>query len=212
MKLFTYFRSSASYRVRIALNLKGLDAEMLPVNLLLDEQKQERYARVNPQGLVPALMTDTGDVLTQSLAIMEYLEEKYPTPALLPNLPEERAHVRALALCLACEVAPLNNIGVLNYLTGTLGVSEDVKNDWYTHWITRGLSAFEALLARGTAGQFCHGDTPTLADCVLVPQVYNARRFNCDLSAYPRLVAIDSHCATHPAFIKAHPDRQPDKP
>lgn len=212
MKLYTYYRSSASYRVRIALALKNLSPEHVPVNLLKGEQKEGAYGQVNPQHLLPALVTDAGETLTQSLAIIEYLEEAYPTPALLPKRAEDRARVRALALSIACEVAPLNNLGTLKYLTDSLGVDEDTKNAWYAHWVAKGLSAFEALLAQHGAGQFCFGDGPSMADCILVPQLYNARRFNCDLSAYPKAVAIDAHCASHPAFIVAHPENQTDTP
>lgn len=210
LTLYGYFRSSASYRVRIALNLKGLGAEHVPVNLLKGEQKGEAYRAINPQGLVPALV-DGGRVMTQSLAIIEYLEERYPAPALLPKSPEERARVRALSMMVACEMAPLNNSGVLNYLGGTLGLDDAQKKAWYQHWIKTGFTALEAMLTeQAGTGRFCHGDAPGMADCVLVPQVFNARRFECDLSAYPRIVAIDAACAALDAFKTAHPAVQPD--
>jgi maleylacetoacetate isomerase len=211
MKLYSYFRSSASYRVRIALNLKGLMPEIIPVNLLKGEQKAEAYRRVNPQQLVPSLVED-GQVLTQSLAIMEYLDEQYPVPPLLPQAPLERARVRALAQAIACEMAPLNNVGVLQFLTQSMGVSDEGKMQWYRHWVSKGFEAVESLLASGGAATYCHGASPTLADCCLVPQVYNARRFNCDLSPYPLLTAIAGRCDAHPAFAAAHPSRQLDAP
>lgn len=208
MKLYGYFRSSASYRVRIGLNLKGLPAEQAPVNLLRDEQKSAAYTAVNPQQLVPALAVD-GAVLTQSLAILEYLEDTHPSPALLPKDAAGRARVRALALAVACEMHPVNNVGVLRYLTDTLGVSEAQKTAWYHHWLGKGFSALEAMLAHG-AGRFCHGDAPGMADCCLVPQVFNARRFEFDLSPYPTVLRIDAACAELPAFQAAHPSRQAD--
>ncbi len=204
MKLYSYYRSSASYRVRIALALKGLAYDTIPVNLLDGEQLFDSYAKLNPQRKVPALL-DGAMLLTQSLAIIEYLEETHPTPALLPATPAERARVRALSLAVACEIAPLNNVGVLKYLTGTLGVSDDAKNAWYAHWIAEGLQALETMTAKG-AGVFCHGDAPGMADCCLVPQLYNARRYQCDLAAYPTLTRIDAACAKLPAFQQAHPD------
>ncbi|WP_142846445.1 maleylacetoacetate isomerase [Telmatospirillum sp. J64-1] len=212
MKLYTYFRSSAAYRVRIALGLKGVGYDSLPVHLLRDggEQHRDAYLALNPQGLVPVLEED-GRVLTQSLAIIEYLEETHPAPALLPSDPVERARVRALAQAVACDIHPLNNLRVLRYLVRTLGVSEEQKNAWYRHWIETGLPALESMLAGHPAtGRFCHGDTPGLADCVLVPQLFNARRFQIDLAPYPTLTRIDEACAALPAFQAAHPDNQPD--
>lgn len=210
LTLYSYFRSSASYRVRIALNLKGLAYTQVPVNLLKGEQADSAYTRLNPQGLVPSLVEDE-HALTQSLAIMEYLDECHPEPPLLPLTPRERARVRALALTVACEIAPLNNSGVLAYLTGQAGVGEQAKKAWYQHWIHKGFSALEAMLsAQAGTGRFCHGDAPSLADCCLVPQVFNARRFEADLSAYPTIVRIDAACADLPAFTAAHPARQPD--
>lgn len=213
LKLYSYYRSSASYRVRIALALKNLPFELEAVNLLAGEQKSASYASVNPQQLLPALIDEAGHTLTQSLAIIEYLEETHPAPALLPQTPHERARVRALALSIACEIAPLNNVGVLKYLTDTLGVAEDAKNSWYAHWIAKGLTAVEKSLANSSdTGTFCHGDAPGLADCVLVPQIYNARRYECDLSPYPTIRRVYEACEKHPAFRAAHPDNQPDKP
>ena len=212
MKLYTYFRSSAAYRVRIALALKGLQPVMIPVHLLRDggEQSSPEYLALNRQGLIPAL-DDDGTLVTQSMAICEYLEEIKPIPALLPADPAARARVRALALAIACEIHPLNNLRVLNYLTGTLGLSEAQKLAWYHHWIRLGFSALEAQLAEeSTSGSFCHGDTPTLADVFLVPQVANARRFDLDLSAFPTLLRIDANCRELPAFIAAAPQNQAD--
>lgn len=212
MKLYTYFRSSAAYRVRIALNLKGIVAEQLPVHLVRNggEQKLPAYRALNPQGLVPAL-EDEGALLTQSLAIMEYLEETHPKPALLPADAVGRARVRAIAQSIACEIHPLNNLRVLGYLGGELGLSDEQKRTWYQHWVCLGFEALEQQLARDAAtGRFCHGDTPTFADCCLVPQVFNARRFDIDLSPYPTLQRIDAHCATLEAFAAAAPARQAD--
>lgn len=211
MKLYTYFRSSAAYRVRIALNLKGLPYEAVPVHLVRHggEQLADAYRAVNPSALVPSLQDD-GATITQSMAIVEYLEEAHPAVPLLPSAPLERARVRALAQMIACDIHPLDNLRVLRYLVRTLGVGEEAKNDWYRHWIHEGFAAFEAQLARGSAGRFCHGDAPTIADCFLVPQVYNAQRFDIDLGAWPRIVAINDACAQLPAFIAAHPAQQAD--
>ena len=212
MKLYNYFRSSSAYRVRIALNLKGLDYEYVAVHLNRNggEQFASGFRALNPQALVPVLI-DGEAALTQSLAIIEYLDEVYPDPALLPATPAERARVRSLALAIACEIHPVNNLRVLNYLTRTLGVGDEAKAAWYRHWVTLGLEALEARLASDPAtGHFCHGDAPGLADCCLVPQLFNARRFGCDLAAYPTLLAIESHCETLEAFQRAAPGRQPD--
>jgi maleylpyruvate isomerase len=216
MKLYTYFRSSAAWRVRIALNLKGLPYEAVPVHLVKHggEQLQPAYRDINPSALVPCL-EDRGETLTQSMAIIEYLEEMHPQIALLPAAPLERARVRALAQMIACDIHPLDNLRVLRYLVRTLGVGEDAKNAWYRHWIGEGFAALEAQLARGPApgpgwGRFCHGDTPTIADCFLVPQVYNAARFDVDMTPYPRIAGIDAACAELPAFAQAHPSRQAD--
>ncbi|MCX9156450.1 maleylacetoacetate isomerase [Niveibacterium sp. 24ML] len=212
MKLYTYFRSSAAYRVRIALNLKGLKPETLPVHLLRGggEQKQPDYLALNPQALVPAL-EDDGHLLTQSLAIIEYLDEVVPAPPLLPADAPGRARVRAIAQSIACEIHPLNNLRVLAYLTKTLGVADAARQDWYRHWVFTGFGALETQLSRDPAcGVFCHGDSPTIADCCLVPQVFNARRFEIDLSAFPTLVRIDAACQRLAAFVDAAPARQPD--
>lgn len=216
MKLYSYFRSSASYRVRIALNLKGLPCEIVPVHLLRDggEQLREPYRQLNPDALVPAFVDESGaepTVLTQSLAIIEYLEESYPQPPLLPRGNVDRAYVRSLALTIACEIHPLNNLRVLRYLAWDLKVSEEQKNAWYRHWCEHGLASVEARLARDSrTGRFCYGDTPTLADCVLVPQIANAQRFNCDLSAMSTIMCINQACLELDAFAEAAPDRQPD--
>lgn len=208
MKLYSYFRSSAAYRVRIALALKGLDADILPINLLKGEQKSDDYLAINPQGLIPSLQVDDA-VLSQSLAIMEYLEEVDNTVPLLPSDPVARASVRAMAQLIACEVHPLNNLRVLQYLTGELGVDDATKMTWYAHWIHQGFISLEAMLKQH-AGQFCYGDTPTMADCCLIPQVYNAKRFNVELSSYPTIMRIYEHCNSLPAFIQAKPENQID--
>jgi maleylpyruvate isomerase len=212
MKLYTYFRSSAAYRVRIALNLKGLSYEAVPVHLARSEQLQEGYRTINPSALVPSLQDERG-TLTQSMAILEYLEETHPDVPLLPVDPLGRARVRELAQMIACDIHPLNNLRVLRYLVHTLGVADEAKNEWYRHWVSEGFAAVEAQLARdpGTA-HFCHGETPTLADCFLVPQVYNAERFEIDMSAYPNIARINANCTDLPAFRHAHPSQQPDAP
>ncbi len=212
MKLHGYYRSSASYRVRIALNLKNLDADTATVHLSRNggEQFQAVFASLNPQHLLPVLETD-GAVLTQSLAMIEYLDETRPGLKLLPEDALGRARVRQLAMVSACDIHPLNNLRVLKYLTATLGVSEEQKNSWYRHWTDLGLAALETELAASPhTGPYCHGDTPTLADCCLLPQIYNARRFNCDLSGYPTILRIVAQCEALPAFQAAHPDVQPD--
>jgi len=211
MKLYDYFRSSAAYRVRIALNLKGLVPERAFVHLRRGAQRGDDYLALNPQGLVPSVVTDGGDVLTQSLAIVEWLDETHPQPPLLPPDAAGRARVRALALAIACDIHPLNNLRVLNYLTGTLGATEAQKNGWYRYWCDVGLEALETQLARETAtGTFCHGGTPTIADICLVPQLANARRVDLDLALYPTLLSIEAACNALPAFAAAAPSRQPD--
>lgn len=210
--LYTYFRSSAAYRVRIALNLKRIDYQAVPVHLVKGggEQKSADYLALNPQGLVPVLDVD-GQVLTQSLAIMEYLDETHPDPALLPADALGRARVRAIAQAIACDIHPINNLRVLRYLGGTLGLDQAAKDTWYRHWVETGLQAVEAMLAGDRrTGAFCHGDQPSLADCCLVPQVFNAKRFNCDLTALPTIGRIVDHCQEIEAFSRAAPDRQPD--
>lgn len=212
MKLYSYFRSSASYRVRIALNLKGLPYEYLPVHLVRNggEQLAPAYRVVNPDGLVPAFV-DGEEVITQSLAIIEYLDETCPEPALLPDNSLARALVRSLALQIVCEIHPLNNPRVLKYLTGTLGANEAAKSAWYRHWIETGFASLETRLAKGAhTGTFCYGDTPTLADLCLVPQVFNARRFSIDTDRYPTIARIEACAMTLPAFANAAPAQQPD--
>ena len=212
MKLYTYFRSSAAYRVRIALNLKGLDYEAVPVHLLRDggQQLMDDYLVVNPSALVPALQ-DEDVTLTQSMAIIEYLEEVYPRVALLPKDAIGRARVRELAQIVACDIHPVNNLRVLKYLVKHLGQSEAAKTEWYRHWAIEGLRSLEAHLARNPGtGSFCHGDTPTMADCFLVPQVFNAKRFDIDVDAYPTIARINDLCVDLPAFKAAHPSQQPD--
>lgn len=212
MKLYSYFRSSAAYRVRIALNLKGLDHEVLPVHLLRDggEQHQADYRRINPAGLVPALDVD-GMILTQSLAIIEFLDESWPEPPLLPSSLHERAMVRAIAQTIACDIHPLNNLRVLQRLTRDFGATDAQKNAWYRHWVETGLETVEALLASCPHdGRFCLGDSPTLADICLVPQVFNARRFHCGIDHLPHIARVVGACEALEAFIRAAPERQPD--
>jgi maleylpyruvate isomerase len=212
MKLYTFFRSSASYRVRIALNLKRLTYEQIPIHLRRagGEQFAASYKTINPQALVPAL-EDGGRILIQSLAIMEYLEERYPKPPLLPADPADRALVRSMALIIACEIHPIQNLRVLIHLKNNLKQSDDDLNRWARHWIDLGLSALEQSVTSGPKrGTFCFDDTPTLADICLVPQLANARRFGCDLSAYPTLLRIETVCNALPAFADAAPEKQPD--
>jgi maleylacetoacetate isomerase len=212
MKLYTFFRSSASYRVRIALNLKGLDYEQAPIHLRRGggEQLATAYRAINPQALVPAL-EDSARILTQSLAIMEYLEERYPKPPLLPADPADRALVRSMALIIACEIHPIQNLRVLVYLKNHLKQSDEDLNRWARHWIDLGLSALEQMVVSAPQrGRFCFGNTPTFADICLVPQLANARRFGCDLSAYPALLQIETACNALPAFANAAPEKQPD--
>ncbi|WP_252092365.1 maleylacetoacetate isomerase [Pseudomonas sp. MWU13-3659] len=208
MELFTYYRSTSSYRVRIALALKGLDYQAEPVNLLKGEQRGEQYLALNPQGRVPALRTDDGELLVQSPAIIEYLEEAHPQPALLPTSAEARAKVRGVAAIIGCDIHPLHNVSVLNQLR-QLGHDESQVNQWIGHWISQGLAAIEKLI--GDDG-FCFGATPGLADVYLIPQLYAAERFNIDLSGYPRIRRVAALAEQHPAFRKAHPARQPDTP
>ena len=211
--LYTYYRSSAAYRVRIALNLKGMPYTAVPVHLVKDggQHRSAAYRARNPQALVPAFELEDGTVLTQSLAIMEYLDEVQPEPALLPADAIGGARVRALAQAIACDPHPVNNLRVLQYLSQQLGISAEQKDAWYRHWVATGLQGLEALLAdHPSTGRFCHGDTPTLADCCLVPQLYNARRFQCPLDAYPTIRRIAAACETLPAFQQAAPEVQPD--
>lgn len=211
IELYDYFRSSAAYRVRIALNLKGLEYRSLPVNLRDGQQREPGYREeVQAQGLVPALDID-GLRLTQSLAICEYLEETHPEPALLPSDAADRARVRALAQMVACDIHPINNLRILQYLTGTLGVDEDAKLAWYRHWVEEGFCAIEQRLAKDNdTGRFCHGDTPGMADICLVPQVYNANRFKVDMAPFPTIARINQACLESPAFDRARPENQPD--
>lgn len=210
MKLYNYFRSSASFRVRIALELKGLSYDYVPVHLVKGEHKQEKYAVVSAAMLVPTLETDGGELLGQSMAIIEYLEELHPQPPLLPSEAAERAHVRALAQLVACEIHPLNNLRVLKYLVNELKVGEEAKNAWYRHWVRNGLEMFERELARLPVSRFCFGDTPTLADCCLVPQIFNGRRFDVDFSGLPRTMAAFDACMEQVPFQKAQPSSCPD--
>lgn len=219
MQLYNYFRSSASFRVRIALQIKGLPYDYLPVHLVKGEHKAPAYANRIGDALVPTLVTDEGAALSQSMAIIEYLEEIYPTPALLPATPLARARVRALAQMVACEIHPINNLRVLKYLVHDLKVEEDAKNAWYRHWVRSGLEAFErqlALLASERAAQglapsvLCWGDTPTLADCCLVPQIFNAQRFNVDLGQLPLTMRAFEVGMALPAFQQAQPSACPD--
>jgi maleylacetoacetate isomerase len=210
MKLYNYFRSSASFRVRIALELKGLGYEYLPVHLAKGEHKEAGYAAVSPSSLVPTLETDAGDRLGQSMAIIEYLDEIHPQPPLLPREPLARARVRALAQLIACEIHPLNNLRVLKYLTRELKVTEETKNTWYLHWVQVGLQAFERELSQLPPSTYCFGDSPTLADCCLVPQIFNAKRFNAGFDGLPRTMAAFEACMALPAFQKAQPSNCPD--
>jgi maleylacetoacetate isomerase len=204
--LYDYFRSSASYRVRIALNLKGIEYEHRPVSLINGAQNDPEYKALNPQGLVPMLEID-GHRLTQSLSIMVYLDQVYPDPPLMPRDPADGAHVRSMALAVACDIHPLNNLRVLKYLKNDLGVSEEAKDEWYRHWVAEGLAALEEM-ARPRAGAFLFADSPTIADVCLVPQLYNARRFSVPITDYPTLRRADETASAHAAFAAAHPDRQ----
>ena len=212
MKLYTFFRSSASYRVRIALNLKGLKYEQAPIHLRRGggEQLSAAYKAINTQALVPAL-EDDGKILTQSLAIIEYLEERYPQPPLLPPDPANKALVRSMALVIACEVHPIQNLRVLQYVKREYNQSDEQVNRWAQHWINLGLAALEQMItAEARRGKFCFGDKPSLADICLVPQLGNARRYGCDLSLYPTILEIEKSCMALPAFADAAPEKQPD--
>jgi len=208
MELYNYYRSSASYRVRIALALKGLEYDYKPVHLAKNEQFTESYAAVSAARLVP-LLRDGETMVTQSMAIMEYLEETHPEPALLPRDPGGRARVRALALDIACEIHPLNNLRVLRYLTRDLKLSEDDKNRWYRHWVETGLETVERQLLAQPA-TYCHGETPSMADCVLVPQIFNARRFDCRLEHVPQIMRVFEACMKLDAFERTRPENCPD--
>lgn len=210
MKLYNYFRSSASFRVRIALELKGLAYEYKSVHLVKKENLQDGYRAIAPTGLVPALVMDDGTVLEQSMATIEYLDETHPEPPLLPRDALGRAKVRALAQLVACEIHPLNNTRVLRYLAGDLKLDEATRNTWYRHWVREGLEAFERELARLPASKYCYGDTPTLADCLLVPQIFNAKRFDTPLDGLKRVMQVFDACMQHSAFQKAQPSSCPD--
>jgi maleylacetoacetate isomerase len=211
MKLYTYFRSSAAFRVRIALNLKGIAYEPSFVHLPKGEHRKPEYAELNPQALVPTLALDDGTRLTQSLAIIEYLDETYPQQPLVPKDTQGRARMRSLALLVACEIHPLNNLRTLQYLRRHLGQDEQGIKAWYSHWIADGLAKLEADLAGSKAtGKFCHGDTPSMADCCLVPQVFNAKRYDCDLGPYPTMMRVFEACMKLDAFDRAQPSKQPD--
>ena len=221
LNLYSYFRSTAAYRVRLALNLKGLEYDVIPVHLLRDggEHKSPEYLAKNPTGLVPTLEVDKrvensvndSVYIAQSIAILEYLEERYPEPPLLPADPLGRARVRALTQTIACDMHPLNNLRVLKYLTGPMGLSEEQKLQWYKHWIAVGFSSIETTLSnKTTTGLFCHGDQASFADCCLIPQIYNAERFGCPMDDYPSIARINDHCKSLEAFIDADPATQPD--
>ncbi len=209
MRLYNYFRSSASFRVRIALELKGLPYEYVPVHLGRGEQRTQGYLALASSGLIPMLEID-GYRLSQSMAIIEYLDERYPSPALLPADPFGRASVRALAQSIACEIHPLNNMRVLKYLVNDLKTPEEEKNTWYRHWVRTGLEAFEQQLSTHAAGPFCWGDSPTLADCLLVPQIFNGKRFDVSFDGLPKTMAAFEACMALAAFQKAQPSACPD--
>jgi len=214
LRLFSYWRSSAAYRVRIGLNLKGLPHELAPVHLLRGggEQHSAEFRETNPQGLVPVLQHGQR-MLRQSVAILEYLDEVWPQPALLPATARERQRVRALAQLVACDIHPLNNLRVLQYFENEWHVPQPEREEWVRHWIIDGLSAFEAMLAdHPSTDMFCDGHAPTIADCCLIPQLYNARRFGLDLTAYPTIQRIEAACLALPAFDAARPEKQPDAP
>ena len=209
MRLYSFFRSSASFRVRIALNLKGVDYETVPVGLPQDEHRKAAFLAVNPQATVPTL-DDDGVVLAQSLAIIEYLDARFPVPRLIPSEPVARARVQWLAQLIACEIHPLNNLRVRRHLAGELGLDDAAVERWQRHWIAEAFGPLEALVARWSGGRHCFGDAVSVADVCLVPQVYNARRVACDLTPYPTLVRIADDLAREPAFARAAPEAQPD--
>lgn len=210
MQLYSFFNSSTSYRVRIALALKGLDYQVLPVNLRQGEQRQATHLRVNPMGSVPTLVDDEGHSLSQSLAIIDYLDHLQPKPRLIPNDPLQRASVLEVSLAIACDIHPLNNLRVLKRLEETLGADQATRQAWYAHWVDEGMGGVEVLLQRMGQGPFCLGDSPSIADCCLVPQVANALRMGCQLSAFSRVMSCYLHCQELPAFQAAQPQRQPD--
>ncbi len=212
MKLYTYWRSSAVYRVRIGLNLKQVPFKNEYINLVKEggEQHSERYRQINRNGLIPSLELDSGDVLTQSLAILEYLDETYPHPSFLSKDPIQRAHIRAFAQSIACDVHPINNLRILRYLSDQLNISDPQRQTWYANWVNVNFTAIEQQLSRTSDGKFCFGTTPTQADICLIPQIYNAYRFNIDMKMYPTLVKINQHCLSLDAFKAAIPDAQED--
>jgi maleylpyruvate isomerase len=208
--LYTFARSSASFRVRIALNLKGIVHELKPIMLTKAEHLSSEFTQLNPQALLPTWVDDSG-TLTQSLAIMEYLDEAYPGAALMPQTALAKARVRAISQSIACEIHPLNNLKVLKYLKSNLAQDENGVNTWYRHWIANGLAPLELMLSKSSeTGVYCHGDQPTMADCCLVPQIFNAKRYDCDLTPYPKVMQIFNQCMTLDAFDKAQPSRQPE--
>ena len=210
LTLYSYFRSTAAYRVRIALAIKEVNYRLIPVNLLKGEHKEDHYVDKNPDGLVPMLETPS-IALGQSMAILEYLEETYPTPSLLPTNAEHRAYIRALAYTIASDIHPINNLRVLKYLTNTLGLSEDSKIKWYHHWLEQGFTSIEQRLQQNrNKGDYCFSDTPSLADICLVPQIYNAKRFDFSMQAYPEIMRIHENCMSLAAFESTRPENQPD--
>tara|TARA_R110000764_G_scaffold6853_3_gene25223 strand:+ start:20820 stop:21461 length:642 start_codon:yes stop_codon:yes gene_type:complete len=210
MHLYNFFNSSTSYRVRIALALKEVDYQHHGVNIRIGEQATENHIKLNPAKGVPVLITDEGNKITQSMAILDYLEQAYPTPCLLPDDLLTRTRVLEVSNLIACDMHPVNNLRILGYLKKQLDVSEEQKTAWYQHWIEEGFAALESLLTEYGHGSYCFGDQPTMADCCLIPQVANALRFGCDLTAFTKVLAIYEHCQQQPAFLKAAPNRQPD--
>ncbi|WP_417559822.1 maleylacetoacetate isomerase [Marinomonas sp.] len=210
MYLYNFFNSSTSYRVRIALALKGLDYQHHGINIRIGEQSSMDYIRINPSKGVPVLITDDEQTLSQSMAIIDYLDKTHPIPRLIPADNMDRSRVLELANVIACDMHPVNNLRILGYLKKEIGISDEQKNDWYQHWINEGFTAVETLLTRHGHGSYCFGEQPTLADCCLVPQVANALRFGCDLSTFPKVLAVYEHCQQQPAFQQAAPDQQPD--
>lgn len=211
MRIYSYFNSGTSFRVRIALALKGVSFDYVPVNLREQHQRSSEHMKLNPSAGVP-VMSDHDFVLTQSLAIIDYLDTKYPVPRLIPDDARKRARVLELVMGIACDIHPVNNMRVLQYLQSQLGISDAQKQDWYNHWVMEGLSATEKMLLRSGTGDFCIGDQPTLADCCLVPQVFNAKRMGCTVDSFGRVMAIYNHCMRSPAFQAAAPASQPDAP